>query len=55
MSYAVVVPVTDLEHVKREIERERHVQKCIRRTRRNECLYQNVIRQIKRKKDETAK
>ena len=56
MSYAVIVPVTDLEHVRKEIKAQQWADICIRRTRRQESVYQNKYR-MKRKEssDEAVK
>ena len=56
MSYAVVLPVTDLEHVLSEIKRQELTEKVIARTRRQDRAYQNFIRKKRKEaRDETIK
>lgn len=56
MSYAVLLPITDLDHVMKEIKHHEMVLECIKRTRRQSSLYQNDIRNKRKEgKDETAK
>lgn len=56
MSYAVILPVTDLEHVLSEIKRQELTEKVIARTRRQERTYQNFIRKKRKEaRDETIK
>jgi len=56
MSYAVVLPITDLDHVMQEIKHHAMVVESIKRMRRQSSLYQNYIRaKRKEERDETAK
>ena len=56
VSYAVVLPVTDLEHVLSEIKRQELTEKVIARTRRQDRAYQNFIRKKRKEaRDETIK
>lgn len=56
MSYAVVLPITDLDHVMKEIKHHAMVVESIKKKRRQNNLYQNYIRaKRKEEKDETAK
>lgn len=56
MSYAVIVPVTDLEHVKREIALQAQVEHDLTEQRRKEAIWQNWYRKIrKERKHETVK
>lgn len=56
MSYAVVLPVTDLDHVQKEIRQYAMTVECIRQMRRKANLYQNEIRKLRKGlKDEAAK
>lgn len=56
MSYAVVLPITDLDHVMQEIKNHAMVVESIKRTKRQSNLYQNYIRaKRKEERDETAK
>ena len=56
MSYAVVLPVTDLEHVMDEIKRQKWAEDVLRRTRQDSNAWQNWYRhEGKKKKHETVK
>ena len=56
MSYAVVLPVTDLEHVQEEIKRQKWAEEVLRRTRQDSNAWQNWYRhEGKKMKHETVK
>lgn len=48
------LPVTDMEHVMREINAQRWADGCIRRTRHSESIKQNVYRQIRKERSDEA-
>ena len=56
MSYAIVLPITDLDHVMKEIKHHAMVVESIKKTRRQNNMYQNYIRaKRKEERDEAAK